>query len=89
MAVTWGGDQWMMIEGHSHLVFSKMDAANPLKNLRTIDWNAHKAFRLLDWAQLHLRQAEAVYRPMTSVSKWVGDCRKEMDPEAQASWILN
>lgn len=55
------GGQWRAIEGHSHQIFSKMGAANSEKNLRTMDWKAHKAFRLSTGAQLHLRQAEAVY----------------------------
>ncbi|KAH6720422.1 hypothetical protein BKA61DRAFT_708696 [Leptodontidium sp. MPI-SDFR-AT-0119] len=45
--------------GHSHPILSTTVAANPLI-LRAMEWNAHKAFRLLKRAQLHLRAAKAV-----------------------------
>jgi hypothetical protein len=45
--------------GHSHPMLSTTVAANPLI-LRAMEWNAHKAFRLLKRAQLHLRAAKAV-----------------------------
>lgn len=58
---------------HSHLSLSTTTmtiAANPLI-LRAMELNAHKAFRLLKRAQLHLRAVKAVEAVWIDVGVWV------------------